>query len=141
MGKFWNVSYTTSSSYSCQKCDDILYNFAFIVALTLWTFFSLIFSIRSQIENVNKKILVKQAKIFNIKSYNQQENNTAVYIKTLTNYIQIISSISTFDIEFPSCNKKQIIKYLLIIKTKLFLNFLLKQDSRSNKQPTHSTAY
>ena len=30
----------------------------------------------------------------------------AVYIKILTNYVQIVGSISSFDIEFPSSNTK-----------------------------------
>ena len=59
MGTFWNESYTKSSRYSCSKCAEINYNSIMTVILTLWTFLSILIAIKSQIDDVEKKVFEK----------------------------------------------------------------------------------
>ena len=59
MGHFWHENYTNSSKYSCSKCADIHYNLVLTILLTIWTFISLTIALRSQIDNVERKILKK----------------------------------------------------------------------------------
>ena len=68
MGTFWNESYTNASRYSCSKCADIKFNLILTVIISIWTFISIIIAIRSQIDNVERKVFEKQAIIFKIKT-------------------------------------------------------------------------
>ena len=68
MSTFWNESYTNASRYSCSKCVDIQYNSILTVVLTIWTFISITIAIKSQIDNVKRKLLEKYPNIFNFKA-------------------------------------------------------------------------
>ncbi|EGR27234.1 hypothetical protein IMG5_199750 [Ichthyophthirius multifiliis] len=77
--EYWDESYTKTGKFSCSQCSKIQNNSTIVILLTLWTMISMTLAIK----------------------INQAEY-TAIYIKILTNYFQIIGSVASFDLSVPS---------------------------------------
>ncbi|CAK91844.1 unnamed protein product (macronuclear) [Paramecium tetraurelia] len=93
-------SYSISQKYKCGSCDDTDSNTLIIIAISLWTLISISISVKSTVEII--KQLAKASKLKQIGIMIIVTKNNAVnFIKILTNYLQIIASISTFQLQLP----------------------------------------
>ncbi|CAD8200138.1 unnamed protein product [Paramecium octaurelia] len=93
-------SYSISQKYKCGSCDNTDSNTLIIIAISLWTLISISISVKSTVEII--KQLAKASKLKQIGIMIIVTKNNAVnFIKILTNYLQIIASISTFQLELP----------------------------------------
>ncbi|CAD8181409.1 unnamed protein product [Paramecium octaurelia] len=93
-------SYSVSSAYSCGSCDLIAYNVITIIFVSLWTLISTLMSVSSTIEMIEEFIKGISLKAFGVRVA-IKEAQTAILIKVFTNYLQIISTISTFQLQVP----------------------------------------
>ncbi|CAD8113596.1 unnamed protein product [Paramecium sonneborni] len=93
-------SYSVSSTYSCGSCDQIVYNVITIIFVSLWTLISTLMSVSSTIEMIDEFVLGLRLKAFGVRVA-IKEASTAILIKLFTNYLQIISTISTFQLQVP----------------------------------------
>ncbi|CAK74425.1 unnamed protein product (macronuclear) [Paramecium tetraurelia] len=94
-------SYSVSSTYSCGSCDQIAYNIITIIFVSLWTFISTFISVNSTIQMLEEFIQGLILKSFGVRLA-IKEAQTAILIKVFTNYLQIISTISTFQLQIPT---------------------------------------
>ncbi|KAL4449941.1 hypothetical protein ABPG74_015060 [Tetrahymena malaccensis] len=110
-GKFWNSRYSKVGKYSCVKCDEISQNYLVISFIILWTLMSMFVSIKSNDYQIAKKCYLSfflklkrqygDLIVMQQKAYKQEKNPVSVYIKIFTTYFQIISCISTFNLDVP----------------------------------------
>ncbi|CAD8115627.1 unnamed protein product [Paramecium sonneborni] len=75
--------YSNSLEYSCGSCEDIQYNLVQIIGLSIWTLITIILSVKGAIT---------------IEFYFLE---SPYLIKIFTNYLQIISSLTTFKLNLP----------------------------------------
>ena len=100
---YWSESYTRSSEYSCQKCSEIKYNIWIIVLLSIWTLISIFLAVSGHIGQIEKNIIHKCAfRLNRVQNENNLNVNNGIYIKILTNYLQIIGSVSSFGLQIPT---------------------------------------
>ncbi|CAD8151814.1 unnamed protein product [Paramecium pentaurelia] len=94
--------YSVSKKYSCGACSDTLEsNILIIIAISIFTLVTMILSVRGNyqfIENlIHQQVLQSIGARINI-----QQNNASIIMKQLTNYLQIIASLTTFRISIPA---------------------------------------
>ncbi|KAL4449944.1 hypothetical protein ABPG74_015063 [Tetrahymena malaccensis] len=150
-GVFWGESYTKSGKYTCTECKKIQFNMYIVVFVTLWTMVSMVISVKSdskkQTEIYKQELFSRIASKSTLKTKNQNKNNvdeyTSVYIKIFTNYLQIISSMASFNLKVPSekrCNynrEQQLQQSQLIINNvtpNSDINLNGNQDTNHNQQ-------
>ncbi|EAS07146.2 transmembrane protein, putative (macronuclear) [Tetrahymena thermophila SB210] len=106
-GEYWQDSYTRKNKYECIKCKEIKDDSWKLILSVFWILFSVLLTVKSDKKNQQSRIL--QYAFFkniqtNAKSTKQQiyqyQQQSKVYIKILTNYIQIISSVFAFNLNF-----------------------------------------
>ncbi|KAL4436222.1 hypothetical protein ABPG74_018206 [Tetrahymena malaccensis] len=106
-GEYWTESYTRKNKYECIQCKYIKNeSWKFVLSL-LWIFLSVLLTVESDKKNQLSRIL-QQA--FYKKQIQKNRNNkqhiylyqqqSKVYIKILTNYLQIISAAFAFNLNF-----------------------------------------
>ncbi|EAS04488.2 transmembrane protein, putative (macronuclear) [Tetrahymena thermophila SB210] len=104
-GTVWGKSWSHSSEYTCGLCSEISGNVLKIVAISLWTLFSIYLSVSSSKElvqyNITRNIFILLGAISAGKS-TEKSNQTSVLIKILTSYFQIISVLFTFNLNTPA---------------------------------------
>ncbi|CAD8087563.1 unnamed protein product [Paramecium sonneborni] len=93
-------SYSVSSKYSCGNCNQIAFNIISIILITLWTLISTLMSVSSTVEMIDEFIIGLKLKVFGGGS-TLQKTSSAILIKIFTNYLQIISTIFTFQLQVP----------------------------------------
>ncbi|CAD8092594.1 unnamed protein product [Paramecium primaurelia] len=76
-------SFSTAQEYSCGSCDDISFNVVQIIAFSLWTLFTIVLSVKGAITTQHSFL------------------ESPFLIKILTNYLQIISSLTSFKLNLP----------------------------------------
>ncbi|KAL4466620.1 hypothetical protein ABPG73_015191 [Tetrahymena malaccensis] len=123
-GEYWDSKYAKSGKYSCTNCNQITGNLYIVILMTAWTMFSMTIAIKSDIDTLEyeagalkiKKITRKKGQNNSIirptnvtlskqkKFGNSQEDGAkaGIYIKMLTNYLQIVNSLTTFHLSLPS---------------------------------------
>ncbi|CAD8151403.1 unnamed protein product [Paramecium octaurelia] len=94
-------SYSVSSKYSCGSCDQIIGNVLTIFFISVWTLISILMSVNSTVEMIEEFIAGLRLKAFGF-TVLIKPASTAIFIKAFTNYLQIISTIATFQLEVPS---------------------------------------
>ncbi|CAD8122482.1 unnamed protein product [Paramecium sonneborni] len=92
--------YSISSPYQCGNCNQILDNVLTICLISFWTLISTFLSVLGTIRNINDLILEIRLKSFKINPINSKVSS-AILIKVFTNYFQILSTISTFQLQIP----------------------------------------
>ncbi|EGR29910.1 hypothetical protein IMG5_146280, partial [Ichthyophthirius multifiliis] len=100
-GNIWGESYSKEGKYSCSKCSEMKYNYIIIIILTIWTFISMVAAVLSEFKDIQKQQIFRTIKVLDDKRLylrNNINNMTSVYVKIFTNYFQIVSCISKFDI-------------------------------------------
>ncbi|CAD8073527.1 unnamed protein product [Paramecium sonneborni] len=93
--------YSVSSKYSCGSCDQIIGNILTIVFISAWTLISILMSVGSTVEMIKEFIVGLRLKSLGV-TFVVKQASTAILIKVLTNYLQIISTIATFQLQVPS---------------------------------------
>ncbi|CAD8207023.1 unnamed protein product [Paramecium pentaurelia] len=94
-------SYSISSQYSCGSCEDISGNVLTIFFISIWTLVSILMSVSSTVQMIEEFIIGIRLKAFGVTVVIKQAS-TAILIKVFTNYLQIISTIGTFQLQVPS---------------------------------------
>ncbi|CAD8087564.1 unnamed protein product [Paramecium sonneborni] len=94
-------SYSISNKYSCGNCDQIIGNVLTVFFISAWTLISILMSVSSTVEMIEEFIVGLRLKAFGVTVVIKQAS-TAILIKVFTNYLQIISTIATFQLQVPS---------------------------------------
>ncbi|CAD8147103.1 unnamed protein product [Paramecium octaurelia] len=83
----WNIrgggSFSTSQQYSCGSCDNVSYNLVQIIGFSIWSLITIVLSVKGA---------------NSVQSYQLE---SPYLIKILTNYLQIISSLTSFKLRLP----------------------------------------
>ncbi|KAM3129816.1 hypothetical protein pb186bvf_018110 [Paramecium bursaria] len=94
-------SYATSGQFQCGSCSNLSLNTLQIILIITWALISIFLSVKGTVENVDEYIIrMKGTKAGFICVY-YEIVQIAVLIKILTNYLQIISAIGTFQLKLP----------------------------------------
>ncbi|EWS76085.1 transmembrane protein, putative (macronuclear) [Tetrahymena thermophila SB210] len=123
-GEFWEQSYTRTNNFQCGLCEDQTKNLFKLVLTYIWILVSIYLTVKSEQNLFLQGTLIKsirykqkQSQKQNMLSFdkgriqisrisNQKQNEvnqpSKNYIKILTNYFQIISSVSTFNLNINS---------------------------------------
>ncbi|CAK55869.1 unnamed protein product (macronuclear) [Paramecium tetraurelia] len=93
--------FSISQAYGCSGCEQVAKNIINIVLVVLWTLLSLFISVTSTVQMIEEFIF--QLKLKSLRNYMiTQPTSTSVLLKVFTNYLQIISSITSFQLSIPS---------------------------------------
>ncbi|EAR89944.2 transmembrane protein, putative (macronuclear) [Tetrahymena thermophila SB210] len=123
-GQFWLERFAKSGDYSCTNCNKITGNLYIVILMTVWTMISMTIAIRGDIdtlENAAGALTIKRyiekngsssiekrpthASMINKKKFgnNQEDEQRAgTYVKMLTNYLQIVNTLASFNLTLPS---------------------------------------
>ncbi|KAM3129372.1 hypothetical protein pb186bvf_018520 [Paramecium bursaria] len=94
-------SFALSGQFQCSSCSDLSLNTLQIFLIITWTLISIVISVKGNVENVDELIIrMKGIKVGFICVYFERVQ-IAVLMKILTNYLQIVSSIGTFQLNLP----------------------------------------
>ncbi|CAD8096842.1 unnamed protein product [Paramecium sonneborni] len=87
--------FSQAQQYSCGSCEDINYNIAQIIGFSIWSLITIILSVKgaNSVQNQQLELSNIIKNIYLIES--------PYLIKILTNYLQIISSLTTFKLNLP----------------------------------------
>ncbi|KAM3133543.1 hypothetical protein pb186bvf_014385 [Paramecium bursaria] len=91
--------YSVSTQYSCGDCTIVQNNALIICFISIWTITCCLITVQANIEDTNSLFLQKQVKAFGI--VQSKDAKSTILIKMFTNYIQILSSIFTFQLSLP----------------------------------------
>ncbi|CAD8117448.1 unnamed protein product [Paramecium sonneborni] len=94
-------SYSVSSLYSCGSCEEISGNVLAIVSISIWTLVSIFMSVSSTVDMIEEYMIGFRLSALGV-AVAINQISTAMLIKIFTNYLQIISTISTFQLQVPS---------------------------------------
>ncbi|CAD8166312.1 unnamed protein product [Paramecium pentaurelia] len=92
--------YSISQKYSCGPCTKNDQNILIIVLVSIWTLISIFISVQSTIKATQEFVRNFSFQKMGL-AVNQNTNQSAILIKMLTNYLQIIASIVTFQLKLP----------------------------------------
>ncbi|CAD8126668.1 unnamed protein product [Paramecium sonneborni] len=93
-------SWSISGQYKCGSCDSIGDNTIKVALVSAWTIISIMLSVKSTMEMVENMVLGNKLKKFYVE--NPKTGYGGVLIKVLTNYLQIIGVVATFQLQLPS---------------------------------------
>ncbi|CAD8097272.1 unnamed protein product [Paramecium sonneborni] len=97
----WESSYYNSAKYECQVCSGESIKIGLLVIISIITVFSTIQSVKAHDEIIQKIVIMRFQRhlkiLFPLKSLNQ----TAILIKILYNFLQLLSIIEGFKISIP----------------------------------------
>ncbi|KAM3138602.1 hypothetical protein pb186bvf_009354 [Paramecium bursaria] len=96
-----NGSYAISGQFQCGSCADISINTISIAFIMLWTLISIFLSVKGTVENVDELVIRMRGIKAGFVCVYFERVQIAVLMKILTNYLQIISSIGTFQLQLP----------------------------------------
>ncbi|KAL4512129.1 hypothetical protein ABPG72_005131 [Tetrahymena utriculariae] len=117
---FWSDSYAKQGQYNCVKCNQMILSYIFLILLVTFTFILALASIHSNAifiyKRVAKSVLWKFRKRQSLKRgedqdqfdseylsrFAQHSNSSSSYFKIIASYLQILGSLSSFDISIPS---------------------------------------
>ncbi|CAD8164426.1 unnamed protein product [Paramecium octaurelia] len=95
-------AHSVSTSYKCGSCSNIGDNTIKVTLVSIWTMISIMLSVKGTVETVDK--MITQSKMHKLKIFRKdpKAGYGSVLIKVLTNYLQIIGAVSTFQLKLPS---------------------------------------
>ncbi|CAD8210964.1 unnamed protein product [Paramecium octaurelia] len=94
--------FSTSALYKCGSCENIGDNTIKIGLISLWTMISILISVKGTVDTANKIDHENKLSKLRISAKNPKAGFGGVLIKVLTNYLQIVGAISTFQLQLPS---------------------------------------
>ncbi|CAK55664.1 unnamed protein product (macronuclear) [Paramecium tetraurelia] len=94
-------SFSLYQQYQCSSCEDMAANIATIGFVLIWTLLSVFLSVNSTIKLIEEFTYYTKLKTI-VKHIIFSSSQTSVLLKVFTNYLQIISSISTFQLSIPA---------------------------------------
>ncbi|KAL4467919.1 hypothetical protein ABPG74_013254 [Tetrahymena malaccensis] len=103
-GTHWKTSYTKKNKFECIKCKDSAQNIWKLVLSILWIFFAVYLTVRRDKKNQRLRVIVNAFYKKNIYAFmNKQktllyEQKSKIYIKIFINYIQIVSTAVSFNL-------------------------------------------
>ncbi|CAD8065756.1 unnamed protein product [Paramecium sonneborni] len=92
--------YSINEKYSCGSCLEKEKNVLIIIFVSIWTLISILISVQSTLKAIEEVVRIMKIMMLGL-AVTQYSNQSAILIKMLTNYLQIISSISTFQLKLP----------------------------------------
>ncbi|CAD8169765.1 unnamed protein product [Paramecium pentaurelia] len=95
-------SYSVSTPYKCGSCNDIGDNTLKVILVSVWTMISILISVKGTVETVDKMVTQYQMQKFKVFQKDPKAGYGSVLIKVLTNYLQIIGALATFQLQIPS---------------------------------------
>ncbi|CAD8125569.1 unnamed protein product [Paramecium sonneborni] len=95
-------SYSVSTPYKCGSCNDIGDNTLKVILVSIWTMISIFLSVKGTVETVEKMVTQNKLSHFKIFAQDPKAGYGSVLIKVLTNYLQIIGAVATFQLKIPS---------------------------------------
>ncbi|CAD8187831.1 unnamed protein product [Paramecium pentaurelia] len=93
-------SWSMSGQYKCGSCDQIGDNTIKVALVSAWTIISIMLSVKSTMEMVENMVMGKKLQKFYVE--NPKTGYGGILIKVLTNYLQIIGVVATFQLSLPS---------------------------------------
>ncbi|CAD8207434.1 unnamed protein product [Paramecium octaurelia] len=93
--------YSVSQKYSCGSCLEKEKNAIIITFVSIWTLVSILVSVQSTLKDIEEFVRIISIILLGL-AVTQNTNQSAILIKMLTNYLQIISSIATFQLKLPN---------------------------------------
>ncbi|CAD8212447.1 unnamed protein product [Paramecium octaurelia] len=93
--------YSISQKYSCGSCLEKEKNAIIITFVSIWTLVSILVSVQSTLKAIEEFVRIISIMLLGL-AVTQNTNQSAILIKMLTNYLQIISSIATFQLKLPN---------------------------------------
>lgn len=95
----WSESYANSDSYSCGKCSVIKWNVVIITVLSLYSILNIFLNVQSIQSMVKMEQRLDIMKSFTTMS--EKTDRYGILLKIFTNYMQIISALTTFQLDTP----------------------------------------
>ncbi|CAD8149947.1 unnamed protein product [Paramecium octaurelia] len=92
--------YSISAPYQCGKCTDQYINLFSILGISVWTLLTILMSTKNTVTIVINKLLVVKLKKAGLIIVSQPLNEELLG-KILTNYLQIIMTLTTLRLSFP----------------------------------------
>ncbi|CAK84069.1 unnamed protein product (macronuclear) [Paramecium tetraurelia] len=89
------------SNMNCFQCQDSNLAYFSLLIVALWTMISMVISVNSSLENLKLELLRSKLKKGGLKTYSEQQESSSLY-KMLFHYLQIISTLTTFQLQFPN---------------------------------------
>ncbi|CAD8126262.1 unnamed protein product [Paramecium sonneborni] len=86
--------------YSCGTCQDKYQNIAIIIGIIILTLILLQISVKGTLKSIEEYTKFQPFKISQYSLINKPQSS--ILIKMLTNYFQIVATITTFQLQFPS---------------------------------------
>ncbi|CAD8125608.1 unnamed protein product [Paramecium sonneborni] len=93
--------FSVNQQYSCGSCLDQQKNSIIITLVSIWTLVTILLSVTSTLKAIEVYVQFCQIKKLGL-VVKQNQNESAILIKMLTNYLQIIGFIATFQLKLPS---------------------------------------
>ncbi|KAL4493332.1 hypothetical protein ABPG73_007139, partial [Tetrahymena malaccensis] len=145
-GDYWGKNYSKSAKYSCAMCEKMQFNIWIILGLTIWTFISLLITIRANINYL--KIKENQNNIQTLKKEGKTNDNqvcdtfSTIKIVSFSNQVQKFAQDRSqkkkmIDLKNLNDQMKQSIyikmftNYFQIVSSIASFNFALPADSSS----------
>ncbi|EAR86488.2 transmembrane protein, putative (macronuclear) [Tetrahymena thermophila SB210] len=147
---YWSDNYAKQGQYSCVKCNQMILSYIFLVLLIIFTVILAVVSMHSNAifiyKRVAQSILWKFRKRQSLKKgedqdqfenefltrYAQNSNSQSSYFKIIASYLQILGSLSNFNISIPSFFPQVLNSFGNPIKVSIeSMDCLLKNYSRT----------
>ncbi|CAK68383.1 unnamed protein product (macronuclear) [Paramecium tetraurelia] len=95
-----NGQWSVSAQYKCGSCNDVGDNSIKVALISTWTLISIMLSVKSTMEAVNNMIISHKFSKYFVEQ--TKAGQGGILIKVLTNYLQIIGAVQTFQLSLPS---------------------------------------
>ncbi|CAD8073985.1 unnamed protein product [Paramecium primaurelia] len=89
------------SNMNCYQCQDSNLAYFSLLILGLWTLISMVISVNSSLENLKLELLRTKLKGGGLKAFSDSQESSSLY-KMMFHYLQIISTLTTFQLQFPN---------------------------------------
>ncbi|KAM3136869.1 hypothetical protein pb186bvf_010954 [Paramecium bursaria] len=96
-----NGRFAFKDYHQCANCGEETINYIIIIIIILGTLLSIFLSVKGTVQNIEWTTKIIKLKQIGLRIQLNKENNSSVLIKLFINYIIILSSITTFQIELP----------------------------------------
>ncbi|CAK84548.1 unnamed protein product (macronuclear) [Paramecium tetraurelia] len=89
------------SNMNCFQCQDSNLAYLSLLIVGLWTLISMVISVNSSLENLKMELLRTILKRGGLKVFSDTQESSSLY-KMMFHYLQIISTLTTFQLQFPN---------------------------------------